>query len=143
MTVGAPLSPLGALVFSVASFRRRDFFPGGSPSHNITLDDPLTVLAASEALLSLLIEISPSSEKRSRGGTSGQVMCVVYRPTPLLPLQERERVGYPPLVCFSCQPAVSDSLLKVNDHSSNRSLIENTAVWPLCGVVGDIHEFPQ
>ena len=53
-----PLSPLGALVFSVTSFHGRGFFPGGSPGHSITLDDPLTVLAASEAIVGLLIEIS-------------------------------------------------------------------------------------
>ncbi len=46
-------SPLGALVFSVTSFHGRGFFPGG-----LTLDDPLTVLAAAEAILGLLIELS-------------------------------------------------------------------------------------
>lgn len=57
-TVGVPLSPLGAIVFSITSFHGRGFFPGGSPGHSITLDDPLTVVAASEAVLGLLIEIS-------------------------------------------------------------------------------------
>jgi uncharacterized protein YjbI with pentapeptide repeats len=47
------LSPLGALVFSVTSFHGRGFFPGG-----LALDDPLTVLAAAEAILGLLIELS-------------------------------------------------------------------------------------
>jgi uncharacterized protein YjbI with pentapeptide repeats len=46
-------SPLGALVFSVTSFHGRGFFPGG-----LKLDDPLTVLAAAEAILGLLIELS-------------------------------------------------------------------------------------
>jgi hypothetical protein len=46
-------SPLGALVFSVTSFHGRGFFPGG-----LALDDPLTVLAAAEAVLGLLIELS-------------------------------------------------------------------------------------
>jgi uncharacterized protein YjbI with pentapeptide repeats len=55
---GVPLSPLGALVFSVTSFHGRGFFPGGSPGHSITLDDPLTVLAAGEAVLGLVIEVS-------------------------------------------------------------------------------------
>ena len=57
-SVGVPLSPLGALVFDVTSFHGRGFFPGGSTGHSIILDDPLTVLAASEAVLGLLIEIS-------------------------------------------------------------------------------------
>ncbi|HEU0028013.1 MAG TPA: pentapeptide repeat-containing protein [Ktedonobacterales bacterium] len=50
---GVHLSPLGALVFSVTSFHGRGFFPGGIP-----LDDPLTAVAAGEALAGLLIEIS-------------------------------------------------------------------------------------
>jgi uncharacterized protein YjbI with pentapeptide repeats len=50
---GLSLSPLGALVFSVTSFHGRGFFPGG-----LALDDPLTVLAAGEAILGLLIELS-------------------------------------------------------------------------------------
>ena len=50
---GVNLSPLGALVFSVTSFHGRGFFPGGIP-----LDDPLTAVAAGEALVGLLIEIS-------------------------------------------------------------------------------------
>ncbi|MEO7002929.1 MAG: pentapeptide repeat-containing protein, partial [Ktedonobacterales bacterium] len=51
--LGPHLSPLAALVFSVTSFHGRGFFPGGIP-----LDDPLTVLAAAEAVIGLLIEIS-------------------------------------------------------------------------------------
>ena len=57
-SAGVPFSPLGALVFSVTSFHGRGFFPGGSPGHSISLDNPLIVLAASEAVIGLLIEIS-------------------------------------------------------------------------------------
>jgi hypothetical protein len=53
-----PFSQLGAVVFSVTSFHGRGFFPGGSPGHSLTLDDPDTVLAAGEAIIGLLIEIS-------------------------------------------------------------------------------------
>ena len=53
-TVGPLLSPLGAFVFSMTSFHGRGFFPGNS----IQLDDPLTVLAALEALVGLLIEVT-------------------------------------------------------------------------------------
>jgi hypothetical protein len=56
--VHVPFSPLGAIVFSVTSFHGRGFFPGGSPGHSITLDDPLTVVAAAEAVVGLLIEVS-------------------------------------------------------------------------------------
>ena len=52
--VGPALSPLGALVFSMTSFHGRGFFPG----NNISLDDPLTVLAALEALVGLIIEVT-------------------------------------------------------------------------------------
>jgi hypothetical protein len=52
-TVGPSLSPLGAWVFSMTSFHGRGFFPGG-----IKLDDPLTVLAAFEAFVGLLIEVT-------------------------------------------------------------------------------------
>ena len=52
-TAGPPLSPSGALIFSLTSFHGRGFFPGG-----ITLDDPITQVAAVEAVLGLLIEIS-------------------------------------------------------------------------------------
>ena len=53
-TVGPMLSPLGAFVFSMTSFHGRGFFPG----NNISLDDPLTVLAALEALVGLIIEVT-------------------------------------------------------------------------------------
>jgi hypothetical protein len=46
-------SPLSALVFSVTSFHGRGFFPSG-----LALDDPLTVLAAAEAVIGLFIEIT-------------------------------------------------------------------------------------
>lgn len=46
-------APDTALVFSVTSFHGRGFFPGG-----IALEDPITKLAAAEALVGLLIEIS-------------------------------------------------------------------------------------
>jgi hypothetical protein len=46
-------SPLSALVFSVTSFHGRGFFPGGG----LALDDPITVLAAAEAVIGLFIEI--------------------------------------------------------------------------------------
>ncbi len=52
-TVGPVLSPLGSFVFSMTSFHGRGFFPGG-----ITLDDPLTVLAALEAFVGLVIEVT-------------------------------------------------------------------------------------
>src|SRR5438270_5281519 len=51
--VGPALSPLGSFVFSMTSFHGRGFFPGG-----IKLDDPLTVLAALEAFVGLLIEVT-------------------------------------------------------------------------------------
>ena len=47
------ISPLGALVFSITSFHGRGFFPGGIP-----LDHPITLLAAMEAIIGLIIEIS-------------------------------------------------------------------------------------
>lgn len=52
-TIGPSLSPLGSIVFSMTSFHGRGFFPGG-----IKLDDPLTVLAAIEAFVGLLIEVT-------------------------------------------------------------------------------------
>jgi len=51
--VGPVLSPLGSVVFSMTSFHGRGFFPGG-----IGLDDPLTVVAALEAFVGLLIEVT-------------------------------------------------------------------------------------
>jgi uncharacterized protein YjbI with pentapeptide repeats len=51
---GSPhFSPSGALVFSVTSFHGRGFFPGG-----VDLENPITKLAAAEALVGLVIEIS-------------------------------------------------------------------------------------
>jgi uncharacterized protein YjbI with pentapeptide repeats len=47
------LSPLTALILSVTAFHGRGFFPGG-----ISLDSPMTALAALEALIGLFIEIS-------------------------------------------------------------------------------------
>jgi uncharacterized protein YjbI with pentapeptide repeats len=52
-TVGRSLSPIGAMVFSMTSFHGRGFFPGG-----IQLDNPLTILAALEAFVGLLIEVT-------------------------------------------------------------------------------------
>ncbi len=51
--VGPVLSPLGSVIFSMTSFHGRGFFPGG-----IGLDDPLTVVAALEAFIGLLIEVT-------------------------------------------------------------------------------------
>jgi hypothetical protein len=51
--VGPVLSPLGSVVFSMTLFHGRGFFPGG-----IALDDPLTVVAAFEAFIGLLIEVT-------------------------------------------------------------------------------------
>lgn len=51
--VGPVISPLSSFVFSMTSFHGRGFFPGG-----IGLDDPLTVLAALEAFVGLLIEVT-------------------------------------------------------------------------------------
>jgi hypothetical protein len=51
--VHPPFSPLAALIFSITSFHGRGFFPGGIP-----LDNPITVLAALEAIMGLIIEIS-------------------------------------------------------------------------------------
>ncbi len=51
--VGPSLSPVGSVVFSMTSFHGRGFFPGG-----IKLDDPLTVIAAIEAFVGLLIEVT-------------------------------------------------------------------------------------
>ncbi len=52
-TVHPSFSPLAALIFSITSFHGRGFFPGGIP-----LDNPITVLAALEAIMGLIIEIS-------------------------------------------------------------------------------------
>jgi len=50
---GHPFSPDGALVFSLTSFHGRGFFPGG-----LRLEDVITKLAAFEAAIGLLIEVS-------------------------------------------------------------------------------------
>ena len=42
-----------ALIFSLTSFHGRGFFPGG-----LTLDDPITTLAALEAVVGLVVEVS-------------------------------------------------------------------------------------
>jgi hypothetical protein len=52
-TLHPALSPLAALIFSITSFHGRGFFPGG-----VALDNPLTVVAALEAIVGLVIEIS-------------------------------------------------------------------------------------
>jgi hypothetical protein len=48
------LSPVDAVVFSVTSFHGRGFSPG----EVVTLHNPLTILAAVEAVCGLLIEIT-------------------------------------------------------------------------------------
>ena len=48
------ITPLEAFVLSLTSFHGRGFFPG----QNLTLSDPRVVLAACEAVIGLLIEIS-------------------------------------------------------------------------------------
>jgi hypothetical protein len=53
-TVKPPLDPLGAVVFSITSFHGRGFAPG----ENVLITDPLSVLAAMEAMLGLFIEIT-------------------------------------------------------------------------------------
>jgi hypothetical protein len=56
---GYSLSPVAAIVFSLTSFHGRGFFPGTfSPSGTISIDNPLIVGAAIEAVVGLLIEIS-------------------------------------------------------------------------------------
>jgi uncharacterized protein YjbI with pentapeptide repeats len=47
------LDPLSAVVFSITSFHGRGFVPG----ENVLLSNPLTVIAAGEAIIGLLIEI--------------------------------------------------------------------------------------
>lgn len=48
------LTPLEALIYSLTSFHGRGFFPGTG----IRLDDPLVMLAAVEAMVGLVIEVS-------------------------------------------------------------------------------------
>jgi uncharacterized protein YjbI with pentapeptide repeats len=55
---GVQLSPVGAVVFSMTSFHGRGFFPGTGTSHAVPLDNPFTVLAAIEAFVGLVIEVS-------------------------------------------------------------------------------------
>src|SRR5262249_19562058 len=50
---GHPFNLIESAVFSLTSFHGRGFFPGG-----LKLDDPVTVIAAIEAVIGLLIEIS-------------------------------------------------------------------------------------
>jgi len=52
--VNPPLDPLSATVFSITSFHGRGFVPG----ENVLLNNPLTVIAAGEAIIGLLIEIT-------------------------------------------------------------------------------------
>jgi hypothetical protein len=52
--VHPPLSPLDAVIFSITSFHGRGFTPG----ELITLHNPLTILAAIEAVIGLVIEIT-------------------------------------------------------------------------------------
>jgi uncharacterized protein YjbI with pentapeptide repeats len=52
-----PLLP-DALVFSIMSFHGRGFFPSLNDSSTLSLHSPLIVLAAAEAVVGLLIEIS-------------------------------------------------------------------------------------
>ncbi len=48
------LTPLESIVFSVTSFHGRGFSPGD----NIGLSNPLTVLAALEAFVGLIVEVT-------------------------------------------------------------------------------------
>ena len=51
--INPSLDPLSAVVFSITSFHGRGFVPG----ENVLLNNPLTVIAAGEAIIGLLIEI--------------------------------------------------------------------------------------
>jgi uncharacterized protein YjbI with pentapeptide repeats len=51
---GVSLSPLEAVVFSMTSFHGRGFFPGG----DIRLSNPIVVLAALQAFVGLIIEVT-------------------------------------------------------------------------------------
>jgi len=53
-SVHPALNPVDALIFSVTSFHGRGFNPGES----VTLHNPLTIAAAFEAIIGLLIEIT-------------------------------------------------------------------------------------
>jgi hypothetical protein len=56
------LSPIEAIVFSMTSFHGRGF----SPAENIGLNNPLTILAAIEALVGLIIEITLIATRTQR-----------------------------------------------------------------------------
>ena len=51
---GVSLSPLESVVFSMTSFHGRGFFPGG----DIRLSNPIVVLAAIEAFVGLVVEVT-------------------------------------------------------------------------------------
>ena len=51
---GVSLSPLELVVFSMTSFHGRGFFPGG----DIRLSNPIVVLAAIEAFVGLVVEVT-------------------------------------------------------------------------------------
>jgi len=53
-SVHPALNPVDALIFSITSFHGRGFMPG----ENVSLHNPLTIFAAIEAVIGLLIEIS-------------------------------------------------------------------------------------
>jgi len=50
---GTPLSWIGAIALSISSFHGRGFFPG-----SVTPGDPVTIAAAAEAIVGLIIELS-------------------------------------------------------------------------------------
>lgn len=52
-TIAPPLGPLDALIFSLTSFHGRGFSPGAA----VTLHSVITIVAATEAVVGLLIEI--------------------------------------------------------------------------------------
>jgi hypothetical protein len=52
-TIAPPLGPLDALIFSLTSFHGRGFSPGAT----VTLHSAITIVAAAEAVVGLLIEI--------------------------------------------------------------------------------------
>jgi uncharacterized protein YjbI with pentapeptide repeats len=53
-TVHPPLSPVDAVVFSLTAFHGRGFLPG----EVVTLHHPLAILAAAEAVIGLLLEVT-------------------------------------------------------------------------------------
>jgi hypothetical protein len=56
------LSPVASVIFSISSFHGRGFFPGPSGSGlgagTVALDAPVTILAACEAIIGLIVEVS-------------------------------------------------------------------------------------